>query len=118
MLGRDVAVFVDDESGWNRRNASKILRDFFVTHNNRIVHPELLHERLNHGRALLVERDANDDKPFVAVFLLQLDETRNLGLAGWAPCCPEVQYDNLPGEVRRFDQLSLSVLQLPFGRLL
>ena len=64
MAGDDISASVDNESGWNAFDASEILHDLRIAHDDRIIHPELSHEWLDYSRPLLVERDADDDQPF------------------------------------------------------
>ena len=65
-----------------------------------VVHLELLHER-HELLVRVVDRDADDLQTRGAVLLLELDEPRNLDLAGSAPRRPEVEKDDLSLEVRR-----------------
>src|SRR5579864_8506944 len=94
MNGCDPTLPVNDECCRQRKYSSVKFRQLVITYRRAIVHLVRLYEGLNCLPAIVIHRDAQHGKTAVPIHLLELDEPRNLDLAGTAPSGPEIEkYD-------------------------
>src|SRR5579863_747343 len=117
MLGVDAAVAADEECGGQADDAAiEQVNLLAAVHRHGVIHLEFVIE-LFHGFRTIVERDADHRETLVAILVLELDEPRNLHLAGTAPRRPEVEQDDLAAVVRQPESLAVEFRQGEIRRL-
>jgi hypothetical protein len=99
MLGDDVAFAIDDKRGGDAFGHAVVLRNVIVRQHEGIIDLVLFRKIGDDRRAALVDRDADDDQPLLAILVLQRDEVRNFRAARRAPRGPEIDHDDLAFEI-------------------
>jgi len=92
----DPTLPVNKERRRQRIDSSVKPRHLVCAYRNAVVHLMLLNERLNHLQTAVIHGNPEHGETAVLIFLLKLDEPRNLDLAGTAPSGPEVKQSTLP----------------------
>src|SRR3974390_864088 len=110
----DSALTIDDEIDGKSQHTAETLGQFVVAHSNGIVHVELPVELFN-GLSVVVHGYADNLKALRTVFLLHLDEVRDLGATRGTPRRPEIQQDDLAAVVGEREFLAVDVGDGKFG---
>ena len=106
------ASFGIEEKGCGKSGDSAVLHAGFIGgERHRIVDAVFFHDRLDGGRIVLVDDEA-ENLEAVFVFGLEIDEIVKLRPAGSAPGGPEIQEDDFAFGVQERDGLAVEASQL------
>lgn len=106
----NVSIASDHKRDRQTENSAVKLSDLRATHDDRVVHPELLRKGL-HWIDAVVHRHADDLQSLVPVLLLKLNEVGNFVAAGIAPGRPEIKEHNFSTIRRKLKRLAIDLGQ-------
>src|SRR5262245_22068378 len=114
----DGAVAADEVCGGEVADRAVEIEDFLVGHAEREIHAQIVSEAPHVVRAVLVDRESDDDQSAIAEALLHLVEVRHAGSTGAAPSGPEVEHDGPALELRGAQNPALERLHRKWRRSL